>query len=110
MVADKDHPFRPGKRNLKTYKDGDGVHYVVPAELLSGAKGTDAASPRIDVWWNRGPKKRAATGSGPWRTEQEEELIIRQQNGNNIGAYVILLTPGQAYDLIDALNQAVENP
>ena len=109
MVADKDHPFRPGKRNLQTYKDGDGVHYVVPAELLSGAKGTDAASPRIDVWWNRGPKKRVKTSTG-LRTEQEEELIIRQQNGNNIGADVILLTPGQAYDLIAALNLAVENP
>jgi hypothetical protein len=33
--------------------------------------------------------------------------VIRQENGR-VGADVLVITHGQAYDLIDALNKAIE--
>lgn len=62
----------------------------------------DGTSP-LEVWWNRGPLKKDKKG----RTTQEEMLIIRQEN-EDTHADVVMLTLGQVYDLIDALNRAIE--
>jgi len=51
----------------------------------------------VDVWWSRNDKK-----SG-------ETLIIRQEYADRATADVLELTFAQVYDLIDALNKAVEN-
>jgi hypothetical protein len=51
----------------------------------------------LDVWWARRFKSRA-----------EETLIIKQENQSD-RADVVELTLGQVYDLIAALNMAVEN-
>jgi hypothetical protein len=107
MVDEKDDPF-PKKSRALSFKDKDGIHYLVAAEPRK-----TGTSPKVDVWWNRGPRKRVwkKIGANPLKqhTEQEEEIIIRQENGR-VGADVIILTPGQTYDLIDALCRAVENP
>ena len=49
------------------------------------------------MWWARRFKERA-----------DETLIIKQENQSD-RADVLELSFGQAYDLIDALNKAVEN-
>lgn len=49
----------------------------------------------MEVWWSRNDKA-------------DETLIIRQQYDDRFDADVLELTFGQAYDLIDALNKAVE--
>jgi hypothetical protein len=54
--------------------------------------------PELNVWWARRFKTRA-----------EETLIIKQENQAD-RADVIELTLGQVYDMILALNKAVENP
>jgi hypothetical protein len=51
----------------------------------------------LDCWWARRFKSRA-----------DETLIIKQENQSD-RADVVELTLGQVYDLIDALNKAVEN-
>lgn len=108
VVDEKEHPERPipTKPLITQHKDGDGMHYIVAAEI-DKRFGT---SPRVDVWWNRGPRKRVASpiNHQPMAVE-EEELIIRQENGR-VGADVLIITHGQVYDLIDALCRAVENP
>ncbi len=91
----------PKKSRCEQYKDGNGNHFVVPEDL---------GSPRVDVWWNRGPRRRVRRKpTAKMHTAQSEELVIRQENGR-VGADVLVITPGQAYDLIDALCRAVENP
>jgi hypothetical protein len=67
--------------------DIDGYLYTACAE---------GESEKIVVWWDRAKPERA------------EGLVIRQEHGK-VGADVIILTLGQAYDLIDALNRAVED-
>lgn len=52
--------------------------------------------PAVDVWWSRDGKK------------SDETLIIRQEYPDRATADVLELTFGQVYDLIDALNRAVE--
>jgi hypothetical protein len=54
--------------------------------------------PAIDVWWSRS-----------FERHSEETLIIRQEYEDRSTADVLELTFGQVYDLIDALNRAVEN-
>ena len=104
MVAEKEPPKKPSR--CLQHKDKDGIHYIVPAEDSQRF----GKSPRLDVWWNRGPRKRVTS---PINYQPmaivEEELIVRQENGR-VGADVLILTPGQAYDLIDALCRALENP
>lgn len=102
--------FIPKQTRCVQSKDGDGMHYIVPEE--EGLRRNE--SPRVDVWWNRDPPKKVITvdkvGDKHHRiTTRQEKLVIRQQN-EEARADVIYLTPGQAYDLIDALCRAVENP
>jgi hypothetical protein len=83
----------------KSHRDAHGTSYQIPAaETIKtpGAK-TLPGSPLLDVWWARRFKSRA-----------EETLIIKQENQSD-RADVVELTLGQVYDLIDALNKAVEN-
>lgn len=73
---------------LLQHKDKNGHHWTVPSEKHV---------PQVDVWWNRA------------QAENIEHLVIKQDNGENAND-VVMITPGQVYDLIDALNRAVENP
>ena len=84
------------KSRCVSHKDKHGYHYSVPQELT---KSGIALSPGVSIWWNRDTHNK----------QKIEELILRQENGR-VGADVIMLTLGQVYDLIDALNQAVERP
>ena len=54
--------------------------------------------PAVDVWWSR-----------KFERKSEETLVIRQEYADRSTADVLELTFGQVYDLIDALNKAVEN-
>lgn len=56
--------------------------------------------PSIDVWWSRDSNKKSTN---------EETLIIRQEYADRDTADVLELTFAQVYDLIDALNKAVED-
>jgi hypothetical protein len=53
--------------------------------------------PLVEVWWSRNGDK------------ADETIIIKQEYANRSTADVVELTLGQVYDLIDALNRAVEN-
>jgi len=72
---------------IEARADIDGYLYTALAE---------GESPKIVVWWDRAKPGRS------------EGLVIRQEHGR-LGADVIIMTLGQAYDLIDALNRAVES-
>lgn len=80
--------------------DAHGTTFHVPAaEIVKtpGAK-TRSGYPAVDVWWSRS-----------FAAKAEETLIIRQQYEDRSTADVLELTFGQVYDLIEALNRAVEN-
>jgi hypothetical protein len=89
-------------------RDGFGTSYLIaaapPAKTPKGR--TLRGCPALDVWWSRDSR------AGPWpatsKATAEETLIIRQEYENRSTADVLELTLGQAYDLIDALNKAVE--
>jgi hypothetical protein len=84
----------------KCSTDGHGTTYTIPpAEIVKtpGAK-YRSGFPAVEVWWSRSS-----------RDKSEETLIIRQEYPDRPTADVLELTFGQAYDLIDALNRAVEN-
>jgi hypothetical protein len=53
-------------------------------------------SASVEVWWAR-----------LFKDNREEKLLIRQENRTD-RADVVEVTLGQLYDLIDALNKAVE--
>jgi len=80
-------------------KDAHGTTYVIPAaEAVKNPNGRMfRGCPAVDVWWSRDLKLKA-----------EETLVIRQEYPERSTADVLELTVGQAYDLIDALNKAVE--
>jgi hypothetical protein len=105
MVADKEQPRRrlPKvtrcliKRRIDV--DDGSVLFEVPEETV----GTDR-SPAVKVWWSREPRKMVGGV-----TLVAEHLIIRQDNERPGGGKdMMILTPGQAYDLIDALCKALE--
>jgi hypothetical protein len=81
-------------------KDSQGTSYLVPAaETVKNPRGrTLKGLPAIEVWWSRN-----------FSHNQEETLVIRQEYEDRSTADVIEVTLGQLYDLIDALNKAVEN-
>lgn len=80
--------------------DQHGTSYKIPsAEASKQPNGHRLAGyPAVDVWWSRS----AAAKS-------EETVIIRQEYEDRSTADVLELTLAQTYDLIDALNRAVEN-
>lgn len=80
----------------KETKDGDGHHWTVPASSWGHS--------HVDCWWTR---KDVKVGL---RKVKQEELVIRQTNDADEKSDVIMLDLGQVYDLIDALNKAVEKP
>lgn len=84
---------------IKFDRDKNGTSYTIPAsETVKSPGGTVLpGSPELNVWWARRFKSRA-----------EETLIIKQENQSD-RADVIELTLGQVYDMILALNKAVEN-
>ena len=69
----------PGRAIRK--RKGDTAIYTIPAESPDW--------PEIQVWWDR------AMG---------ERLVVSRTNGGRL-----FLPPGQAYDLIDALNRVMED-
>lgn len=84
------------KRRVIVKRDKNGTHYTIPAD--------GPEYPKITAWWSRGERTRTKG-----RTQQEEYLLIRQESGERT-ADVILCSPGQTYDLIEALNLAVDRP
>lgn len=79
-------------------RDAHGTSYTINAAPTVKTPGgtTLPGSPELVAWWARRFKTRA-----------EETLIIKQENQSD-RADVIELTLAQVYDLIDALNKAVE--
>jgi hypothetical protein len=80
-------------------KDSHGTSYTIPAsETVKTPGGKHLKGlPATDVWWSRN-----------FSHNQEETLVIRQEYEDRNTADVLELTLGQVYDLIDALNRAVE--
>jgi hypothetical protein len=80
-------------------RDANGTSYTIETAKTTKAPGGKQLPglPELNVWWARYFKSRA-----------DETLIIKQEN-NSDRADVVELTLGQVYDLIDALNKAVEN-
>lgn len=80
-------------------KDAHGTTYAISAAPTTKDPSGHvlAGYPSLEVWWSRDFKARS-----------EETLIIRQEYEDRSTADVLELTLAQAYDLIDALNQAVE--
>lgn len=80
---------RPG--GAVELRDKNGRHWEVPLE--PSAKLGD--NPKVEVWWD---KELNAT----------EHLILRQEYQRIGHVAVMMLTQGQVYALIDALNKAIE--
>jgi hypothetical protein len=80
-------------------RDKNGTSYTIEAAPSTKYPGGTQLPglPELNVWWARRFKSRA-----------DETLIIKQENQSD-RADVVELTLGQVYDLIDALNKAVEN-
>jgi hypothetical protein len=85
--------------SCKAHRDANGTSYTIEAASTTKSPGgtTLPGMPELNVWWARRFKSSAA-----------ETLIIKQEN-NSDRSDVIELTLGQVYDLILALNKAVEN-
>ena len=81
------------------HRDAHGTSYTIPASTTVKTQGrpTLPGTPELVAWW-----------AGRFKTRAEETLIIKQENQSD-RADVVELTLGQVYDLIDALNKAVEN-
>ena len=92
---------------LKRNKDGDGNHWRIPSEYKDGSEGC------VDIWWNRDKPvrkvRKGPLGNATPHTTRDECLVLRQVNDDDT-ADCIFLSPGQVYDLICVLNQAVEHP
>jgi hypothetical protein len=80
--------------------DAHGTTYTIPAEPAVRTPGAQwrPGCPAVELWWSRNGAK-----------ADDETLIIRQEYADRSTADVLELTFGQAYDLIDALNKAVES-
>lgn len=79
--------------------DSYGTTYTIAEEPAVKTPGGQVrpGCPAIEVWWSRNGKK------------ADETLIVRQEYPERGTADVHEYTFGQVYDLIDALNKAVEN-
>jgi len=83
---------------IKREHDKNGTHWIIkddPVVKTPGGK-TFGGHTGLTIWWDRDPKNKS-----------DEQLIIRQDNDQS--ADIILASLGQVYDLIAALNEAVEN-
>ena len=80
--------------------DAHGTTFIVPAAEIVKTPGSKTRSgyPEVQVWWSRSFAGKA-----------EETLLLHQHYKDRPTADVIELTLGQTYDLIQALNQAVES-
>lgn len=80
-------------------RDDHGTTYTIPTAQVSRTPGGKVLRgvPELTVWWARRFKK-----------DKADELLLLRQENNAKSADVIGLTFGQVYDLIDALNKAVE--
>lgn len=98
MTSEKDRePLRiPKVTRCAVKKDKDGTHYMIPKD--------GAVFPEVTVWWSRGKRVRVKG-----RTEMPEYLCVKQDNGTD-RADVILLSPGQVFDALDAFTKALERP
>lgn len=90
----------------KVSKDQHGTSYTISAALATKQPNGHqlAGYPAVDVWWSRDFGAGSAT-----KSLAEETLVIRQEYEDRSTADVLEVTLAQAYDLIDALNRAVEN-
>jgi hypothetical protein len=96
MVTDKEGPRKkvPKVSRCIVRKDKGGTYYVAPKDGVE--------HPEVAMWWSRGKRVKVLG-----RTHMPEYLCIKQDNGED-RADVLLLSPGQVYDMLDALTQAVE--
>lgn len=78
--------------------DAHGTTFVIPGEpkVVTRAGQLRRGCPAVEVWWSR-------------NDPADETLIVRQHYEDRSTADVHEYTFGQVYDLIDALNQAVES-
>lgn len=85
--------------SLTVYRDSNGTAYTIPASPTNKAPGGRQlpGTPELHAWWAR-----------RFVSRSDETLIIKQENMTD-RADVIELTLGQVYDLIAALNKAIEN-
>jgi hypothetical protein len=84
-----------------SHEDAHGTTYTIASAetvMTPGSKRLPGC-PEVEVWWSRSFE----------RGKAEETLVIRQEYADRSTADVLELTLGQVYDLIDALNRAVEN-
>jgi hypothetical protein len=84
--------------SCQTVTDQHGTSYYiadVEPEVSPGGR-RFLGSPSIEVWWTR-----------LFGSKHDEKLLIRQENQPD-RADVVEVTLGQLFDLIDALNRAVE--
>lgn len=85
------------------HKDKGGNHWTIPHETTQRTGSTA----QVDVWWPRGGPKKIQGRKGRTITVRPETLVVRQVNVDDT-ADVLMLTPGQVYDLIAALSMASE--
>ncbi len=90
---------------VKVWRDEHGALYRVPAFTPSKDASLDVRKdpkrklepkPQVDCWWDRGVRK------------DDEQLVLRQENSTD-RADVIIITQGQAYDLIHALGWLIKD-
>lgn len=79
--------------------DAYGTTFHIPEATTVKTPGAQwrPGCPSVEVWWSRDKAK------------ADETVIIRQEYADRATADVLELTQGQVYDLIDALNKAVEH-
>lgn len=84
----------------KVIRDENGTLHRVPrAPPYTTPRGLKLdGTPSVDVWWDREPMHKA-----------DEQLIIRQENGGD-RADVIVISQGQAHDLLQAVAMALNKP
>lgn len=93
--------FKSSRVTVRTDKGGN--HWTIPHEEAQRVGSTA----QVDLWWSRGNAERIKGRKGRTITVRPEPLVIRQENTDDT-ADVLMLTPGQAYDLIAALTMATE--
>lgn len=101
----------PKQWRITAVKDGDSYTYTIPTDPDAKLKRNDTVP--IKAWWGREPRKKVLVIDRDDKqhhriTTQQENFILRQENEAAGKADLIILSPGQVYDLIDVLCQVVE--